>query len=254
MPLRPIGDSGQSLRPGKSPLASEKRHFVGNRSGELSSRMLSGKQIRKTRENANDCASSTPQAASQNWSVPRRPPNGELRSRKYLTKAEVEKLIKAARNGRYGHLDATLILIAFRHGLRAVEICDLEWSQVEFGRSASLHVRRAKNGKPSVHPLRGDEVRALRELRRQFPDSAFVFPTERGGPVTSDAVNRLIKSIGQRAGFDFQVHCHMDACGHALANAGDTRAIQDWLGHRSIQHTVRYTELTPTRFKDFWRD
>ena len=76
----------------------------------------------------------------------------------------------------------------------------------------------------------------------------------RGGPVTSDAVNRLIKSIGQRAGFDFQVHCHMDACGHALANAGDTRAIQDWLGHRSIQHTVRYTELTPTRFKDFWRD
>ena len=135
MPLRPIGDSGQSLRPGKSPLASEKRHFVGNRSGELSSRMLSGKQIRKTRENANDCASSTPQAASQNWSVPRRPPNGELRSRKYLTKAEVEKLIKAARNGRYGHLDATLILIAFRHGLRAVEICDLEWSQVEFGRS-----------------------------------------------------------------------------------------------------------------------
>ena len=196
MPLRPIGDSGQSLRPGKSPLASEKRHFVGNRSGELSSRMLSGKQIRKTRENANDCASSTPQAASQNRSVPRRPPNGELRSRKYLTKAEVEKLIKAARNGRYGHLDATLILIAFRHGLRAVEICDLEWSQVEFGRSASLHVRRAKNGKPSVHPLRGDDVRALRELRRQFPDSAFVFPTERGGPVTSDAVNRLIKRMG----------------------------------------------------------
>jgi integrase len=205
MPLRPIGDSGQSLRPGKSPLASEKRHFVGNRSGELSSRMLSGKQIRKTRENANDCASSTPPAASQNRSVPRRPPNGELRSRKYLTKAEVEKLIKAARNGRYGHLDATLILIAFRHGLRAVEICDLEWSQVEFGRSASLHVRRAKN-----------EVRALRELRRQFPDSAFVFPTERGGPFTSDAVNRLIKRIGQRAGFDFQVHCHMlrHACGY----------------------------------------
>jgi hypothetical protein len=76
--------------------------------------------------------------------------------------AEIEKLIKAARDGRYGHRDATLILIAFRHGLRASEICDLEWSQVEFGRSASLHVRRVKNGKPSVHPLRGDEVRALR--------------------------------------------------------------------------------------------
>ena len=70
-------------------------------------------------------------------------------------------------DGRYGHRDATLILIAFRHALRATEICDLEWSQVEFGRSASLHVRRLKNGKPSVHPLRGDELRALRELRRQ---------------------------------------------------------------------------------------
>jgi integrase len=192
----------------------------------------------------------------KNRSVPARPPNAELRTREYLTPAEVEKLIKEARQGRYGHRDATLILVAFRHGLRAAEICDLEWSQVEFGRSASLHVRRVKNGKPSVHPLRGDEIRALRELRRQFPDSGYVFATERGGPFTSDAVNRLIKRIGARAGFAFPVHCHMlrHACGYALANAGhDTRALQDWLGHRSIQHTVRYTELSPTQFKNFWR-
>ena len=195
--------------------------------------------------------------SNENRSVPIRPANAELRSREYLTEAEVEKLIKAARDGRYGHRDATLILIAFRHGLRATEICDLEWSQVEFGRSASLHVRRAKNGKPSVHPLRGDEMRALRELRRQFPDSGYVFATERGGPFTTDAVNRLIKRIGARAGMPFPVHAHMlrHGCGYALANAGhDTRAIQDWLGHRSIQHTVRYTELAPTRFKDFWRE
>lgn len=194
---------------------------------------------------------------NENRSVPNRPSNGELRTREYLTPAEVDKLIKSARDGRYGHRDATLILIAFRHGLRAVEICDLEWSQVEFGRSAALHVRRAKNGKPSVHQLRGDEIRALRELRRQYPDSGFVFATEREGPFTPDAVNRLIKRIGERAGFPFQVHCHMlrHACGFALANAGhDTRAIQDWLGHRSIQHTVRYTELSPMRFKDFWKD
>jgi integrase len=123
-------------------------------------------------------------------SVPTRPANAALRSRGYLTPQEVEKLTKVARQGRYGHRDATLILIALRHGLRASEICDLEWSQVEFGRSASLHVRRAKNGKPSVHPLRGDEVRALRELRRVFPDSGFVFATERGGP------SRRMPSIG----------------------------------------------------------
>jgi integrase len=189
--------------------------------------------------------------------APGRQANADLRPREYLTAAEIEKLIKAARDGRYGHRDATVILIGFRHGLRAVEICDLEWSQVELGRSAALHVRRAKNGKPSVHPLRGDEVRALRALRRQFPDSAFVFATERGGPFTPDAVNRLVKTIGARAKLPFPVHCHMlrHGCGYALANKGhDTRSIQDWLGHRSIQHTCRYTELSPTRFKDFWRD
>lgn len=193
---------------------------------------------------------------NENRTVPTRRPNAELRQREYLTPAEVERLIKSARDGRYGHRDATLILIAYRHGLRAVELCDLEWSQVEFGRAATLHVRRAKNGKPSAHPLRGDEVRALRELRRQFPDSAFVFATERSGPFTPDAINRLIKRIGERAKFAFPVHAHMlrHGCGYALANAGhDTRAIQDWLGHRSIQHTVRYTELTATRFRDFWR-
>jgi integrase len=189
-------------------------------------------------------------------SIPVRPANAVLRTREYLTPQEIDKLTKEARQGRHGHRDATLILIAFRHGLRASEICDLEWSQVEFGRFASLHVRRIKNGKPSVHPLRGDEIRALRELRRQFPDSGFVFATERGGAFTPDAVNRLIKRIGERAGFDFPIHAHMlrHACGFALANAGhDTWAIQDWLSHRSIQHTVRYTELSSTRFRDFWR-
>jgi integrase len=193
----------------------------------------------------------------KNRTVPVRQANAELRQREYLTLKELERLTKACRDGRYGHRDATLILIAFRHGLRASEICDLEWSQVEFGRSACLHVRRKKNGKPCVHPLRGDEIRALRELRRQFPDTGYIFSTERGGPFTPDAVNRLIKRIGERAGFVFPVHCHLlrHGCGYALANAGhDTRAIQDWLGHRSIQHTVRYTELAPTRFKDFWRN
>jgi type 1 fimbriae regulatory protein FimB/type 1 fimbriae regulatory protein FimE len=193
---------------------------------------------------------------NKNRTVAIRPTNTALRSREYLTAKEVDTLIKAAGKGRYGQRDATMILIAYRHGLRAVEICDLEWSQVEFGRNATLHVRRVKNGTPAAHPIRGDELRALRELQRQWPDSTYVFCTERGGPFTPDAVNRLIKRIGERAGLPFSVHVHMlrHACGYALANEGhDTRAIQGWLGHRSIQHTVRYTELAPNRFKDFWR-
>jgi integrase len=187
--------------------------------------------------------------------TPTRPSNRELRPREYLTPSEVETLISTAPQGRYGHRDATLILVAYRHGLRAVELCDLEWSQVEFDRAATLHVRRAKNGKPAAHPIRGDELRALRELQRQTSGS-YVFETERRTPFTTDAVNRLVKRIGERAGFPFKVHVHMlrHACGYALANAGhDTRAIQDWLGHRAIQHTTRYTELSQERFKDFWR-
>jgi integrase len=191
-----------------------------------------------------------------NRTVPRRAPNSALRTREYLTGKEIERLQEATRKrSRYGHRDATLILVAYRHGLRAVEICDLEWSQVEFDRSATLHVRRAKNGKPATHPIRGDELRALRELQRQT-SGGYVFETERGTPFTTDAVNRLVKRIGERASFPFKVHVHMlrHACGYALANAGhDTRAIQDWLGHRAIQHTARYTELSQERFKDFWR-
>jgi type 1 fimbriae regulatory protein FimB/type 1 fimbriae regulatory protein FimE len=106
---------------------------------------------------------------------PLRKPNSEYRTREYLTSDEVEKLIKTAKQGgRYSHRDASLILIAYRHGLRAREIAELEWTQIEFSRSPALHVRRAKNGKPSVHPLRGDELRQLRELQRNSA-GPFVF-------------------------------------------------------------------------------
>jgi integrase len=189
--------------------------------------------------------------------TPRRVANAEMRSREYLTPAEIEKLIRTAKAGRWGHRDATLILVAYRHGLRAKEAAELEWSQVEFGRSAALHVRRAKNGKPSVHPIRGDELRMLTALRKEYPDSGYAFTTERGGPFTADAINRLVKIIGARADLPMPVHFHMlrHSCGYKLANDGiDTRAIQDWLGHVSITHTVRYTQLSTARFKDFWRD
>jgi integrase len=143
----------------------------------------------------------------------------------------------------------------FRHGLRAFELCDLQWHQVELA-AGRLHVRRVKSGTPSVHPLQGDELRALRRLQREQAPSSQVFSTERGGPMTAKGFNTLMRRIGERAGMPFPVHPHMlrHACGYALANAGhDTRALQAWLGHKNIQHTVRYTELAPDRFKNFWR-
>ena len=186
---------------------------------------------------------------------PKRVPNAELRTRKYLDEFEVERLMRAAKANRNGQRDATMILIAFRHGLRAAEIVDLRWDQVDLGRNACLHVRRVKNGMPSVHPLQGDEMRALRELKRSA-DSSFVFVSERGAPFTRAGFAKMVARLGQEAKFKFGVHPHMlrHACGYALANRGhDTRALQAYLGHKNIHHTVRYTELSPTRFKDFWR-
>ena len=188
--------------------------------------------------------------------TPIRRPNSELRSREHLTESEVEKLIDAAKGNRRGHRDATMMLVAYRHGLRAAEIVDLRWEQLDFN-SATMHVSRVKNGKPSTHPIRGDELRALRQLLREAPKSPFVFMSERGGPFTTDSFNWMVKRAGQKAEFPFQVHAHMlrHATGYKLAGDGhDTRSIQDYLGHKNIQHTVRYTELSPSRFKNFWRD
>jgi integrase len=182
-----------------------------------------------------------------------RRPNAELRTREHLTQSEVDKLIEAAKGNRQGHRDATMILIAYRHGLRASELCDLRWDQVDFN-GGTLHVRRVKAGTPSTHPLTGAELRALRRLQREAA-SPFVFVSERGTPFTVSGFRRLIERAA--VGLEIKVHPHMlrHACGFKLANDGvDTRALQAYLGHRNIQHTVRYTELAPDRFAKFWSD
>ena len=188
--------------------------------------------------------------------TPTRLPNKALRTREHLTEAEVEKLIEAARGHRWGHRDATMILVAYRHGLRASELVDLRWDQVDF-RTATLHVRRVKQGTPSTHPILGDELRALRRLQReQDPESSFMFTSERGAPFSTAGFARMIERAGREAGLPLKAHPHMlrHACGYALANKGhDARALQAYLGHKNIQHTVRYTEMSPTRFKEFWR-
>ena len=186
---------------------------------------------------------------------PGRRPNGHYRTGEYLTEREVERLIKAAGRNRYGR-DATMILLAFRHGLRASELCSLRWEQVDLAH-ARLHVSRLKSGIPSVHPLAGSELRALRRLQREQEPSRYLFLSERGAPMSAVGFRRMITRLGKAAKMPFSVHPHMlrHACGFKLANDGhDTRALQHYLGHKNIQHTVRYTELSPARFRDFWKD
>ena len=188
--------------------------------------------------------------------APKRPKNAALRTREHLSPAEVEKVIEAAAANRHGHRDALMALLAFRHGLRAAEVVDLRWEQVDL-KSASLHVRRVKSGTPATHPLTGRELRELRRHQRESVQSPFVFVSERGAPLTAPGFSRMIERAGIAADLGIKVHAHMlrHACGYKLAGDGvDTRALQAYLGHRNIQNTTRYTALAPGRFKGFWRD
>src|SRR6516164_9450294 len=185
-----------------------------------------------------------------------RPPNRELRTREHLTPAEVEGLIEAAKDNRQGHRDATMILIAYRHGLRAAELVDLRWDQIDFN-GAVLHVRRAKNGTPATHPLTGRELRALRRLQREGSTWPFVFVSERAAPFSVSGFRRMIERATEAAGLEIKAHPHMlrHACGYALANQGtDTRTLQAYLGHRNMSNAVRYTELAPNRFRGLRKD
>jgi len=188
---------------------------------------------------------------------PPKVPNADRRSREHLTPAEIDRLIAAARGlGRHGDRDAAMILLAYRHGLRVSELTGLRREQVDL-RQGLLHVHRRKNGLPSTHPLRGPELRALRKVFRDYPETAYVFVSERRAPMTAATFRKLIARAGDAAGLGMPIHPHMlrHSTGFKLANDGqDTRAIQHYLGHRNIQYTTIYTQLAPDRFNDFWKD
>ncbi|MFC1610921.1 tyrosine-type recombinase/integrase [Myxococcota bacterium] len=189
--------------------------------------------------------------------MPRKPRNKDVRSREHLTEDEVAKLMAAAnRLGRHGHRDSTMIMICYRHGLRVSELVALRWEQVDL-KQGYLHVHRGKNGIPSTHPLRGPEIRALRKLHRDYPDTPYVFVTERKSSMTTSAFRKIVARAGENTDIGMPVHPHMlrHSIGFRLANEGqDTRAIQHYLGHRYIQNTVGYTQLRADRFKDFFHD
>jgi type 1 fimbriae regulatory protein FimB/type 1 fimbriae regulatory protein FimE len=188
------------------------------------------------------------------------PPTKKKRSlavRDYLRSEEVEAMVQAARKtGRHPVRDAAIILLRFRHGLRTTELVALRWHQVDLT-AGYLDVHWAKRGHNTRHPLRGPQLRLLRELQRTYPHSPYVFVSERKAPLSPRAIRAIVARTGQVAGLPFVPHPHQlrHACGYYLASQGyDTRAIQDYLGHKNMQHTVRYTAMAPHRFERFWQD
>jgi type 1 fimbriae regulatory protein FimB len=175
--------------------------------------------------------------------------------RKHLTTAEVQKLLDVTKGRRNAVRDRCLLLLMFRHGLRVSEACGFVLSQVDT-ESRVLHVARLKAGLSTTHPLRGDEIKAIKAWlairARMEPETDAFFISERRRPLSRNTIWLMIRAYGRRADLPIEAHPHMlrHACGFALADQGaDTRLIQDYLGHRNIQHTVMYTATNPARFE-----
>lgn len=180
--------------------------------------------------------------------------NQAYRSREHLTVDEVYTLIAAAGNrGRHKQRDLCLLLLMFRHGLRASEAATLKWDAVMF-KTKELRVNRLKGSRSGNHPLQPDELEALTIVKNLYPDSIFVFPGERGGPISVDGIEKMVDRAAKSIGMQIKVHPHMlrHSCGFFLADKGyPTRDIQDWLGHASIHNTVIYTAQNSRRFSKF---
>ena len=162
--------------------------------------------------------------------------------------------LAAAGDSRNPGRDRLLILMAFRHALRVSELVNLRWQQIHLD-TATVDIKRAKNGTPGIHGLQGDELRLLRALRREHPHADFVFLSERKAPLSVDGAQKLIERLGVAAKLPFPIHAHMlrHAAGYALAGRGvDTRTLQAFMGHRSIANTVVYTTVADKRIRNIW--
>jgi len=183
-----------------------------------------------------------------------------MKKRKHLTSSEIDKLLEASLNTTYGIRNYCLIYLAFTHGLRVSELCYLRLSDLDL-KQKTICIYRLKNGFSTVQPLREKEIEMLERwliLRKSFPgeDSDWLFLSMKGTKLSRKRIYSLISSLGEQASISIKVHPHMlrHSCGFALADQGiDTRLIQDYLGHRNIQHTVTYTASNSARFLKLWK-
>ena len=185
--------------------------------------------------------------------VPVRRPNSDYRTREHLTESEINLLLDTLKSNRHGKRDWLIGLVIFRHGLRASELCDLQWTDIDFSKSTVI-IRRLKGSIDSNQYLTRDEIRGLKELKREAK-SHFVFINERGNELTPAGLNRMFQRAGEAAKLPIKVHTHAirHSTGYALAARGmDTRRLQHMLGHKDISNTVKYTAMSPEPFKNIW--
>lgn len=179
-------------------------------------------------------------------------------ARDYLHSAEIDKLLSAAKSfPRHGQRNHLMILLAYRHALRISEVIGLRVSDINLD-EGRIYCKRLKGSVTNTHPMEGDEIRLCRRWLKERPQTAldFVFVSERGSPLTRQSAWRIVAEAGERAKLDLCIHPHMlkHSCGYYLANKGlDTRLIQDYMGHKQIQNTVRYTATNAKRFEGLWR-
>ena len=177
------------------------------------------------------------------------------RGKDYVTESEIERLRVGARRGRHGLRDDLIVLLMYRHGLRVSEAVGLRIDQLDLN-EARIRMRRLKRGLDVHHPLEGDELRAVKAyLRTRADHLPWLFVSERSGQLTRQAVNYLLKTASARAKLP-HVWPHMlrHGCGFHLANNGhDTRLIGDYLGHRDLKSTARYTRTSSRPFEGLWK-
>ncbi|EPA9819914.1 tyrosine-type recombinase/integrase [Escherichia coli] len=178
-------------------------------------------------------------------------------SRRYLSENEVQLILNTAQ--QHSRRNYCMVYLAFIHGLRASELLSLQLTDYD-PLASTLSIRRLKGGLSTIHPLSTEECHIISQwlqerLCSSSADSPWLFPSRNGTHITRQRFWQIIRAYGVMAGLTVRVHPHMlrHACGFALAERGnDTRLIQDYLGHKNIRHTVRYTATNPARFRQAW--